>query len=76
MSNIKDKNDAGTALSNYIWKLKDKLQPYSLKWSIKTKAFTCRSGSKYCDLCLAGKTTIALADPKITLNNRTEILNK
>ena len=76
MSNIRNKGEAGTALSNYIWKLKDKNEPYSLKWSIKTKAFSYRSGSKFCDLCLSEKTTIALADPHSTLNNRNEILNK
>ena len=75
-SNIRKKGEAGTALSSHIWKLKDKNETYSLEWSIKTKAFSYRSGSKYCDLCLSEKTIIALADPTSTLNSRNEIVSK
>ena len=75
-SNILHKNEAGTALSNYIWKLKDSNEPYTLQWSIKTRAFSFKNGSKYCDLCLSEKTTIALANTTSTLNSRNEIVNK
>ena len=75
-SNIRNKKEAGTALSNHIWKLKDRNEQYTLIWSIKTRAFSFRSGSKYCDLCLSEKTTIALANPATTLNSRNEIVNK
>ena len=65
-----------TALSNYIWKLKDAGKQFKLKWSIHSRAPTYKSGSKKCQLCLKEKTAIALAEPEELLNSRTELLNK
>ena len=65
-----------TELSKYYWKLKDEGLEPNIKWSIKSKAFTYQGGATHCDLCLTEKTVIALADPKFTLNSRTEILGK
>ena len=70
------KYKGSTQLSKYIWDLKEKNQDYELDWSIKAKAFPYNGGSKHCDLCLTEKTIIALADPKTTLNSRSEILAK
>ena len=65
-----------TELSKYIWKLKNENKQFEIAWSIKSKAYAYQSGMKRCDLCLQEKTYIALADPKKTLNSRTEILAK
>ena len=65
-----------TALSNYVWKLKNSGKKFKLKWSIKNQAPTFKSGSRKCQLCLKEKTAIALAAPEDLLNNRTELLHK
>ena len=65
-----------TALSNYVWKLKNLGRQFTLKWSIKNKAPIFKSGSRKCQLCLKEKTAIALASPEQLLNSRTELLNK
>ena len=62
---ILHKNEAGTALSNHIWKLKDRNEQYTLEWSIKTRAFSFKSGSKYCDLCLSEKNNHSLSKPSL-----------
>ena len=70
-----DKRNA-TELSKYIWKLRDTGIEPKIEWSIHKRAFTYIGGATHCDLCLTEKTTIALANPKRTLNSRTEILGK
>ena len=65
-----------TALSNYVWKLKNANKQFRLKWSIKSRASTYHSGARKCQLCLKEKTAIALADPDQLLNSRTELLQK
>ena len=62
-----------TALSQYIWSLKDQDEQYSIKWSIHAKAHPYRCGQKRCDLCLSEKLAILRADPDTALNKRTEI---
>ena len=47
---------------------------FNIKWSIKSKGVPYQPGAKYCDLCLEEKTTIVTANPKTTLNTRSEIL--
>ena len=73
---VKKKEDYGTALSKYVWFLRDKNVRFDLKWSIKKKAQVYSAGAKYCDLCLTEKTIIMLADKKSCLNIRSEILRK
>ena len=74
-SNLENREDYGTALSKYVWFLKDNDVRFDLKWSIKKKAQVYTAGAKYCDLCLTEKTIIMLAD-KNCINIRTEILRK
>ena len=73
-SNLQNREDYGTALSKYVWFLKDNNVRFDLKWSIKKKAQVYSAGAKYCDLCLTEKTIIMLADKKTCLNIRSEIL--
>ena len=76
-SSITHENNSGhTELSKYFWKLKNTGLEPKIKWSIKKKAYTYIGGVTHCDLCLTEKTVIALANPKCTLNSRTEILGK
>ena len=75
-SNLQNREDYGTALSKYVWFLRDKNVRFDLKWSIKKKAQVYSAGAKYCDLCLTEKTIIMLADKKSCLNIRSEILRK
>ena len=75
-SNLQNREDYGTALSKYVWFLRDKNVRFDLKWSIKKKVQVYSAGAKYCDLCLTEKTIIMLADKKSCLNIRSEILRK
>jgi len=77
MCSIRNKKAAQmTELSKYVWQLKDQNKDYEIKWSIKSRAYAFKSGMKRCDLCLQEKTVIALADPRSTLNSRSEIVSK
>ena len=60
--NLIHRDSCGTALSKYIWYLKDRNVNYTLEWSIKKKAHVYSAGAKYCDLCLSEKTIIMLGD--------------
>ena len=72
--NISHIND--TELSKYLWILKANGIDYHLKWCIKSDASWYKCGTRRCDLCLTEKMTIALANRKVLLNQRTEIISK
>ena len=63
-------------LSKYLWKLKANGSDYLLKCSIKSYASQYKRGTRRCDLCLTEKSIIALADPKVLLSKRTELISK
>ena len=65
-----------TRLSEYIWGLKDNGIQYSIKWEIarRSRPYKCRS--RHCDLCASEKVSIALADDRILLNKRSEIISR
>ena len=65
-----------TALSKYIWSLKDAGKEYSIKWNIASKSFPYKCGSRRCDVCLSEKTVIARSKHPCMLNKRTEIVGK
>ena len=64
-----------TALSAYIWTLKEKNITHHVSWKIARRASTYRCGTRRCDLCLTEKLIIATADPKSTLNAKAEIIS-
>ena len=64
-----------TALSIYLWELKDRGLPVSVKWEIAHQATPYQCGSRKCDLCIYEKTAIALANPESLLNKRSEIIS-
>ena len=45
----------GTALSEYIWKLKNSNTPYKISWKILTKRNSFNPTKKVCNLCLTEK---------------------
>ena len=64
-----------TALSKYIWELKDEGRSYEVKWDVARKAFPYKCGTRRCDVCLTEKMVIATADPETMLNSRVEIVS-
>ena len=75
-SSDKSKEVKKTTLTSHIQSLEEKGEKYSMKWQIQRRAFSYRPGCNFCSLCLTEKTQILLADPKKTLNRRTELLEK
>ena len=73
---LNNRNANSTTLSSYVWTLKDTGKEYNIKWSIVAKTGVYTAGAKFCDVCLTEKTYIMLAEPKTSLNTRSEILNK
>ena len=65
-----------TSLSTYLAKCKSEGHEPDISWSIKARAHPMSSGGKICDLCLLEKVTILMAEPKVTLNKRDEIMCK
>ena len=65
-----------TELSKYLWTLKANGTDNHLKWSVKSYASRYKCGTRRCDLCLTEKMIILLADPKVLLNKRTELISK
>ena len=62
------KHATKTALSKYIWDLKEKHCAYSINWSILK--LSCNSGSNNCNLCILN------ADKLFLLNKRSELISK
>ena len=60
-------------LTKYLWTLKANGTDYHLKWNIKSYASRYKCGTRRCDFCLTEKMIIALLDPKVLLNKRTEL---
>ena len=54
----------------------DKNLNYEINWQIKKKAMLYKPGASFCDLCASEKVAILLANPKTSLNKRTEILER
>ena len=73
---LNNKKANSTTLSSYVWALKDSRKEHSISWKILAKTGVYTPGARFCDVCLTEKTFIMLADPKESLNARTEILNK
>ena len=74
-SSLKNRDANSTTLSSYVWKLKDSGKEYDITWSIRAKTGVYTAGAKFCDVCLTEKMHIMLAEPKESLNIRSEILN-
>ena len=66
-----------TKLAGYVWELKEKgiLDP-DIQWSIVRKSLPYQGGGGLCNLCIDEKTLICSSNPVITLNSRSEIMQK
>ena len=74
VDSFRHRNRGQTTLSSYLWDLDDKKTKFSLEWRIRKRATTYKPGASYCDLCITEKVAIMLADPKKSLNMRSEVL--
>ena len=63
-----------TALSKYIWTLKEKNEDYDIKWSVAAKAPSYSPTIKSCYLCLTEKTLILTSQHEHLLNKRNELM--
>lgn len=70
------RHENDTELSKLVWKFKDSGTPYTIRWSIATKAHPYRCGTKRCDLCLSEKLIIARSKHQGMLNSRSELISK
>ena len=69
---------------NLTWRVYNYLNPKAPRDHNENYEFKCEytpprvdiSGGRRCDLCLQEKLTICLADPKTTLNSRSEMVSK
>ena len=73
---LKEHKRNESSLSIYLWELKERGINANVTWSIDAQSFPYRCGSRKCDLCLTEKLAILKSDSSITLNKRSEILNK
>jgi hypothetical protein len=64
---------SSTALSNYIWQLKDKNIQHNITWKIITKSKSFSPSTNTCQLCLKEKFYIIFKPEMATLNTRNEL---
>ena len=62
----------GTALSEYVWKLKNNNTPHKISWQILTRRQSFNPTKKMCNLCLTEKFYIMFHPEGATLNKRSE----
>ena len=66
-----------TKLSGYIWNLKDEgITNYNISFKVKQPAQSYSTTAGKCRLCLTEKLLIMQSDPKVYLNQNSEILAK
>ena len=70
-----------TALSQRVWELREAGAPEpTITWSINSKSWPYRCGTRVCDLCLSEKLAILRVPEKfpeeVPLNKRSELMNK
>jgi len=70
------KYEHDTALSAYVWSLKDKNEEFEIKWKIEKKSTPYTIGSKTCNLCTDEKLCILEANKKSLLNEKSKLLSK
>ena len=71
-----EKHQNSTELSKHIWQLKRNKKPFTINWSIASRAQSYNSESKRCNLCLTEKLHILNAEKHSLLNKRPELISK
>ena len=64
-----------TELSKYMWTLQEQGLQGEIKWEIVQRSTPYNCGSRRCDLCLSEKLAIALTNPNLLLNKRSEMVS-
>ena len=64
-----------TALSTFIWSLKDEGKEYDIQWEISKKSTPYKCGGRSCNLCLEEKLYILRGD-KNMINPKSELISK
>ena len=64
-----------TALSKFIWELKDQNIQYEIAWSIHGRAPAYRCGTRKCSLCMAEKMAILQEDPEKLINKISDLVS-
>lgn len=64
-----------TALSKYVWHLKDNNIPYTITWKFLKKASVYNVTTKRCNLCLWEKYFIIYRPHLASLNSRSELVS-
>ena len=73
-SSFKNKERSNTALSDYIWELKEQNTTYRINWKILRKIHSSHDKiGKVCMTCNLERWEIAMADKRKTLNKRSEL---
>ena len=70
-----EKHQNSTELSKHIWQLKRNKKPFTINWSIASRAQSYSSESKRCNLCLTEKLHILNAEKHSLLNKRPELIS-
>ena len=70
------KHANNTRLSKYTWSIKDNNKPYTINWSILSRASAYSNTNKRCNLCLTEKLLISNANKSTLLNSRSELISK
>ena len=66
-----------TGLNTYIIDMKRQgKEPISVHWNVVKRAKQRRRGDRLCQLCLSEKAHILRADPRMTLNKRSELMQR
>ena len=73
--NIRNRNEDGTKLSNYIWDLKSQNLEYELKWKYIAKASSYKPSAGKCNLCIKEVFFIMFKPQEATLDSRSEFFN-
>ena len=74
---FRDRNKRNsTALSQYIWSLKDKNIVHEIKWKIVARSKAYSTSTKKCNLCLKEKYFIICKPQMSSLNNRNELASE
>jgi len=70
------KNKSATTLSKYIWNIKDRRTPSTIKWNILKKCSPYKCGTRRCELCITEKFFILMYNSDKCLNRNSELLQK
>ena len=72
-TSFNNRKEKSTKLSDHVWKLKDKKEPYTVSWWVIDRGRDYNPSTKSCDICNKEKYHIMFNPQTATLNSRREI---